>query len=75
MGMDKDYMGWLYDAGGIDLYRFIRKSSGRNVVPVPLPRSRISAGWFKAPVKSWEDLKNCKCRETGITAEVSVGRA
>jgi TRAP-type mannitol/chloroaromatic compound transport system substrate-binding protein len=27
-------------------------------------------GWFKTPVKSWDDLKGRKCRETGITAEV-----
>jgi TRAP-type mannitol/chloroaromatic compound transport system substrate-binding protein len=27
-------------------------------------------GWFKKPVKNWEDLKGRKCRETGITAEV-----
>jgi TRAP-type mannitol/chloroaromatic compound transport system substrate-binding protein len=27
-------------------------------------------GWFKNPVKSWDDLKGRKCRETGLTAEV-----
>ena len=27
-------------------------------------------GWFKKPVKSWDDLKGRKCRETSITAEV-----
>jgi TRAP-type mannitol/chloroaromatic compound transport system substrate-binding protein len=73
MGMDMiDYMGWLFDAGGIELYReFYQKELKRNVVPVPLTSvANQVLGWFKAPVKSWEDLKNRKCRETGITAEV-----
>ena len=73
MGMDMiDYMGWLYDAGGIELYReFYQKELKRNVVPVPLTSvANQVLGWFKTPVKSWEDLKDRKCRETGITAEV-----
>jgi len=73
MGMDMiDYMGWLYDAGGIELYReFYQKELKRNVVPVPLTSvANQVLGWFKTPVKSWEDLKGRKCRETGITAEV-----
>ena len=72
-GMDMvDYMGWLYDAGGIELYRdFYQKELKRNVVPIPLTSvANQVLGWFKVPVKSWEDLKGRKCRETGITAEV-----
>jgi TRAP-type mannitol/chloroaromatic compound transport system substrate-binding protein len=72
-GMDMlDYMGWLYEGGGIELYRdFYQKELKRNVVPVPLTSvANQILGWFKTPVKSWEDLKNRKCRETGITAEV-----
>lgn len=72
-GMDMvDYMGWLYDAGGIDLYReFYQKELKRHVIPIPLTSvANQVLGWFKSPVKSWEDLKGRKCRETGITAEV-----
>ncbi len=72
-GMDMiDYMGWLYDAGGIELYReFYQKELKRNVVPVPMTSvANQVLGWFKRPVKSWGDLKGRKCRETGITAEV-----
>ena len=73
LGMDMiDYMGWLYDAGGIELYReFYQKELKRNVVPMPLTSvANQVLGWFKAPVKSWDDFKDRKCRETGITAEV-----
>jgi TRAP-type mannitol/chloroaromatic compound transport system substrate-binding protein len=72
-GMDMlDYMGWLYEAGGLDLYReFYQKELKRNVVPLPMTSvANQILGWFKAPVKSWGDLKGRKCRETGITAEV-----
>src|SRR4249920_892914 len=72
-GMDMvDYMGWLFDAGGIELYReFYQKELKRNVVPIPMTSvANQVLGWFKVPVKSWEDLKGRKCRETGITAEV-----
>ena len=72
-GMDMiDYMGWLYDAGGIELYRELyQKELKRNVVPIPLTSvANQVLGWFKRPVKDWNDLKGRKCRETGITAEV-----
>ena len=72
-GMDMiDYMGWLYDAGGIELYRELyQKELKRNVIPIPMTSvANQVLGWFKAPVKSWDDLKGRKCRETGITAEV-----
>ncbi len=72
-GMDMiDYMGWLYDAGGIELYReFYQKELKRNVVPIPMTSvANQVLGWFKRPVKGWSDLKGRKCRETGITAEV-----
>jgi TRAP-type mannitol/chloroaromatic compound transport system substrate-binding protein len=72
-GMDMlDYLGWLYEAGGLELYReFYQKELQRNVVPVPMTSvANQILGWFKTPVKSWEDLKGRKCRETGITAEV-----
>jgi TRAP-type mannitol/chloroaromatic compound transport system substrate-binding protein len=72
-GMDMlDYMGWLYEGGGLELYReFYQKELKRNVVPVPMTSvANQILGWFKTPVKSWDDLKGRKCRETGITAEV-----
>lgn len=76
-GLDMlDYMGWLYEAGGLELYtEFYQKELKANVVPLPLTAVAQQAfGWFKTPVKNWADLKGRKCRHTGITAEV-FGRA
>ncbi len=72
-GMDGfDYMGWLYDGGGLELYReFFQVVLKQNVVPIPMTSAGPQAmGWFKRPVKSWADLKGLKCRQTGISAEV-----
>lgn len=73
LGMDMlDYMGWLYEGGGLALYRdFYQKELKRNVFVIPMGSAANQVlGWFKKPVKSWEDLKGRKCRETGISAEV-----
>jgi TRAP-type mannitol/chloroaromatic compound transport system substrate-binding protein len=72
-GMDMlDYMGWIHEGGGLALYQeFYQKELQRNIVVMPMTSGGPQIlGWFKTPVKNWEDLKNRKCRETGITAEV-----
>jgi TRAP-type mannitol/chloroaromatic compound transport system substrate-binding protein len=72
-GMDMmDYMGWIYDGGGLELYRELYQDQlKRDVIPIPMTAvANQVLGWFKRPVASWEDLKGRKCRETGITAEV-----
>ena len=72
-GMDVvDYMGWIYDGGGLALNReFYQNELKANVVVFPLTASdRQALGWFKKPVSGWADLKGRKCRQTGITAEV-----
>jgi len=72
-GMDMyDYMGWMQDGGGEELYNeFYQKVLQRDVIVFPLTSvSNQVLGWFAKPVKSWEDLKGRKCRQTGLTAEV-----
>jgi TRAP-type mannitol/chloroaromatic compound transport system substrate-binding protein len=72
-GMDLlDFMGWMYEAGGFELYQELyQKELGRNVVALPMSAAGPQIlGWFKKPVKNWDDLKGRKCRETSITAEV-----
>jgi TRAP-type mannitol/chloroaromatic compound transport system substrate-binding protein len=72
-GMDMlDYLGWIREGGGWELYQdFYQKELQRNVVVIPMTSvGNQILGWFKKPVKSWDDLKGRKCRETGITAEV-----
>lgn len=72
-GMDFiDYMGWMYNGGGLKLYNeFYQKVLKMNVVVFPILAAGPQAfGWFKKPIKNLEDFKGMKCRETGMAAEV-----
>jgi TRAP-type mannitol/chloroaromatic compound transport system substrate-binding protein len=72
-GMDHmDYMGWLYEGGGLDLWwEFYQKELKLNVIAFPiLPSSPQALGWFKRPIKNLADFKGMKCRQTGIVAEI-----
>jgi TRAP-type mannitol/chloroaromatic compound transport system substrate-binding protein len=72
-GMDQiDFMGWLYEGGGLDLWwDFYQKELKLNLVVFPiLPASPQALGWFKRPIKDLADFKGMKCRQTGIVAEV-----
>ena len=73
VGMDQiDFMGWLYEGGGLDLWwEFYTKELKLNVIAFPiLPASPQALGWFKRPIQSLEDFKGMKCRQTGIVAEI-----
>ena len=72
-GMDlTDYLAWIYEGGGLELYReMYQDQMKRNVVPFPMtavPQQPL--GWFKNPVRNWDDLKGRKCRQTGLAAEI-----
>ena len=72
-GMDHmDYMGWLYEGGGLDMWwEFYQKELKLNVVVLPiLPAGPQAFGWFKRPIKNLADFKGMKCRQTGIVAEI-----
>ena len=72
-GMDTiDFMGWLYEGGGLDLWwDFYQKELKLNVIAFPiLPAGPQAFGWFKRPIKSLADFKGMKCRQTGIVAEI-----
>ncbi len=72
-GMDHmDFLGWLYEGGGMDLYwEFYRDVLKLNVVAFPIGGSSPQAfGWFKRPIKDLADFKGLKCRQTGIVAEI-----
>jgi TRAP-type mannitol/chloroaromatic compound transport system substrate-binding protein len=72
-GMDQiDFMGWLYDAGGLDLWNeFYQKELKLNLVAFPtFPPSPQALGWFKRPIKDLADFRGMKCRQTGIVAEL-----
>jgi TRAP-type mannitol/chloroaromatic compound transport system substrate-binding protein len=72
-GMDMiDFLGWMYEGGGWELYReFYQDVLKLDVVAFPaLPTSPQAFGWFKRPIKNLADFKGMKCRQTGINAEV-----
>ncbi|MFH1082112.1 MAG: TRAP transporter substrate-binding protein [Pseudomonadota bacterium] len=72
-GMDMiDYMGWMYNGGGLQLYNELyQKVLKMNVVVFPVVAAGPQAlGWFKRPFKDLNDFKGLKCRQTGIAAEV-----
>jgi TRAP-type mannitol/chloroaromatic compound transport system substrate-binding protein len=73
VGMDHmDFMGWLYEGGGLELWNELyQKELKLNVVVLPvLPASPQALGWFKRPIQTVDDFKGMKCRQTGIVAEL-----
>ena len=72
-GMDHmDFLGWLYVAGGLEMWReFYQNDLKLNVIVWPAhPSSPQALGWFKKPLRSVADFKGLKCRQTGLNAEV-----
>ena len=72
-GMDPtDYVGWLIDGGGLELYRELYQDVLKlNVVAFPIMSQPPQVlGWFKKPIKSWADLKGIKIRMSGIAADI-----
>jgi TRAP-type mannitol/chloroaromatic compound transport system substrate-binding protein len=73
LGMDyHDFFGWMYEGGGIELYQELyRDVLKMNVVVFPiLPAGPQALGWFKKPIKGWEDFKGLKYRIPGVAADV-----
>ncbi|MBS3906002.1 MAG: TRAP transporter substrate-binding protein [Syntrophaceae bacterium] len=72
-GMDNvDYAGWLYNGGGLELYRELYLDVLKMKVVV-FPTDIIASeplGWFKKPMRSAADLKGLKFRAAGLTAEI-----
>lgn len=72
-GMDfTDYLGWMYEGGGLQLYNeFYQDILKLKVVAYPiLPAGPQSFGWFKKPISGWEDMKGMKMRIGGMAGEV-----
>lgn len=72
-GMDPtDFAGWLVDGGGLELYREMYQDVLKlQVVAFPIMVQPPQVlGWFKRPIKSWDDLKGIKIRMSGIAADI-----
>ncbi len=72
-GMDHwDYLGWIFEGGGIDLYNeLLQKEMKLNVIAFAMFGECPEAmGWFDKPVKTVADFKGLKFRASGLTLEV-----
>lgn len=72
-GMDGiDFLGWMFHGGGLEMYNdFYQNQLKLDVVAIPsMPTQNQPLGWFHRPIKDLADLKNFKCRQTGINVEL-----
>lgn len=63
------YVGWLYNGGGLEIWREIYAEQGVMTVPCGL-MAEESGGWYKKPINSVDDLKGLKLRFAGLAGEV-----
>lgn len=60
-----EYLGWIYEGGGLELYRKLYAPHG--VVPIPCSVVPPEAsGWFREPIESADDLVGLKIRFAGL---------
>ena len=60
---------WLYDGGGLELWREIYKPF--HVIPFPLGNTGVQmGGWFNKKINSLEDIKGLKMRIPGLGGKV-----
>jgi TRAP-type mannitol/chloroaromatic compound transport system substrate-binding protein len=67
-----DFIAWLFEGGGIELYRELLEKAGyKNVVWFPIwGEMPEPLGWYKKPIRSVADLKGMKMRAAGLAADV-----
>jgi TRAP-type mannitol/chloroaromatic compound transport system substrate-binding protein len=64
-------LAWIYNGGGIELYRELLQKLGLNAVgffAFPMPTQPL--GWFKKPVASGAAMKGLKYRTVGLAADL-----
>lgn len=64
-----EYVGWLYNGGGLEIWREIYGQQGVVTVPCGLMEPE-AGGWYKKPIDSVESLKGLKLRFAGLAGEV-----
>jgi TRAP-type mannitol/chloroaromatic compound transport system substrate-binding protein len=64
-----EYMGWLYEGGGLELARKMFHARGVHNIPCGLIPPEAS-GWFRKEIKTPADLKGLKMRIFGMGALV-----
>lgn len=65
------FLAWMYKGNGLKLHQELYDKHGYNVKVLPLiVMSPETAGWFKKPINSVEDLKGLKMRFSGYGGKV-----
>ena len=64
-----EYLGWIYNGGGLEIWRDIYGQQGVVTVPCGLMEPE-SGGWYKKPINSTDDLQGLKLRFAGLAGEV-----
>jgi TRAP-type mannitol/chloroaromatic compound transport system substrate-binding protein len=66
-----DFTAWLFEGGGIQLYRELLDKMGYKVVWFPIWGEMAEPlGWYKKPIRSVADLRGVKMRAAGLAADV-----
>ncbi|MER5173485.1 TRAP transporter substrate-binding protein [Thioclava kandeliae] len=65
----QDYIGWIYNGGGLDIWREIYAKQGVVTVPCGVMDAE-AGGWYTFPIDSVENLKGKKIRFAGLAGEV-----
>jgi TRAP-type mannitol/chloroaromatic compound transport system substrate-binding protein len=63
------YVGWLYNGGGLDIWREIYGAEGVVTVPCGLMDSE-AGGWYREPIETVNDLQGLRLRFAGLAGEV-----
>jgi len=72
-GMDVlDHLGWMYEGGGWDLYQeFYNDILKLDVIAFPaIEAGPQSQGWFKKPIKNWDEFRGIKYRIPEVAGEI-----
>lgn len=64
-----DYVGWIYNGGGLEIWREIYAKQGVVSVPCGVMDSE-AGGWYTFPIDSTEALQGKKIRFAGLAGEV-----
>lgn len=64
-----EYLGWIYNGGGLDIWREIYAQQGVMTVPCGLMEAE-AGGWYKEPIETQADIDGLKLRFAGLAGEV-----
>ncbi|NIZ10992.1 TRAP transporter substrate-binding protein [Pseudooceanicola sp. HF7] len=64
-----DYLGWIYNGGGLEIWEKIYEAQGVHPVPCGLMDSE-AGGWYNFEIDSTEALQGKKIRFAGLAGEV-----